>query len=228
MAGKAGRTRPGGECMAAGGAADAGRRYLTPRRSETSRRLPSALLEPHRGSHDHVVEPPVELADARARRVDPLGGNRSVRRDDERFPAQGFSVFTQPNRRPGRPVEVFEVRDDPVADVQRLLPIDGGRTLVHEVGRALGDYSEEDEAHYRDHYRTVDGGVPSYEDARVGYVLGTVAGRHPGYRDSEFEDIEADLRNGFRTRHPEWDYDYDQVRPYIREGYTRGRTLSLK
>ena len=59
-------------------------------------------------------------------------------------------------------------------------------------------------------------------------LLGTVAGRHPGYRDSEFEDIEADLRHGFHTRHPEWEYSYEEMRPYIREGYTRGRTLSLK
>lgn len=104
----------------------------------------------------------------------------------------------------------------------------GGWWAGEKVGRALESHSEEDDAHYRKHYRTVDGDVPNYEDARVGYVLGSVAGRHPGYRDSAFEDVEADLRHGFNTRHSEWDYEYDQMRPYIREGYTRGRTLSLK
>lgn len=104
----------------------------------------------------------------------------------------------------------------------------GGWWAGEKAGRALESYSAEDDAHYRKHYDTVEGGVPTYEDARPGYALGTVAGRHPGYRDSSFEDVEADLRQGFKTRNPDWDVTYDEVRPYIREGYRRGRTLTLK
>ena len=101
----------------------------------------------------------------------------------------------------------------------------GGWWAGEKAGRAVEGWNEGDDAYYRKHYESSDGTLPSYEDARVGYVLGSVAGQHPGYRDSEFEDVEADLRHGFNTRHDEWDYTYDDVRPYIREGYNRSRTV---
>lgn len=101
----------------------------------------------------------------------------------------------------------------------------GGWWAGEKAGRALENWSEEDDKYYRKHYEGTEGSVSSYEDARVGYALGSVAGRHPGYRDSSFEDVEADLRHGFKTRHPEWDYSYDEMRPYIREGYNRDRNL---
>lgn len=101
----------------------------------------------------------------------------------------------------------------------------GGWWAGEKAGRAVENWSEEDDTHYRAHHETVEGGVPRYEDARVGYMLGSAAARHPGYGDLGYEDIEADLRHGFMTRDDDWEYSYEEMRPYIREGYTRSRTL---
>lgn len=99
----------------------------------------------------------------------------------------------------------------------------GGWWAGEKVAEAVEDMSEDDEKHFRQHYESTDRGVPEYEDARAGYVVGSTAARHPGYGDSEFEDIEADLRNGFLTRDEDWDYSYDEMRPYIHEGYSHSR-----
>lgn len=101
----------------------------------------------------------------------------------------------------------------------------GGWWAGDRVAEVVEKMKAENEAHFREHYESSDAGVPRYEDARVGYLLGSAAGRHPGYSDRSFEDIEADLREGFAVRDEDWSYSYDEMRPYIREGYTRGRTL---
>jgi len=98
----------------------------------------------------------------------------------------------------------------------------GGWWAGEKAGRALESWSDEDDAYFRKHYESGDRSLEKYEDARVGYAIGSVAGRHPGYGDSSFEDIEADLRHGFVARDTDW--DYDELRPYIREGYTRSRS----
>lgn len=102
----------------------------------------------------------------------------------------------------------------------------GGWWAGEKAGRAVAGWTDEDDRVYRRHYDKVDDdAVTDYEHARVGYALGHTAAKHPGYGDSRFEDVEADLRHGFVTRDTEWDYTYDELRPYIREGYTRSRTL---
>lgn len=89
------------------------------------------------------------------------------------------------------------------------------------------DLSAEDEARCRTQFDLAHDAVLTYEDARVAYLVGSVAGRHPGYRDLAFEDIESDLRHGFIVRNEDRNYTYEQMRPYIREGFTRARmTLS--
>lgn len=101
----------------------------------------------------------------------------------------------------------------------------GGWWAGRKAARIVEEWSEDDEAHYRRHHAALQGGkVPKYEDARIGYIIGAVAARNPGYADLMFEDIEADLRRGFVTEEYDWDYAYDDLRPHIREGYRHVRS----
>ena len=59
----------------------------------------------------------------------------------------------------------------------------------------------------------------TYERARTGYALGYVASRNPQYRGRGFDEVEADLRQGFGDPHAA---DYDALREFTRYGYTRG------
>lgn len=100
----------------------------------------------------------------------------------------------------------------------------GGWWAGDRVAKVVEEMKAEDESRFREHYEASETGVPRYEDARVGYLVGFAASRHPAYRDRDFEDIEADLQHGFAVRDDDWEYSYDEMRPYIREGYIRNRT----
>lgn len=101
----------------------------------------------------------------------------------------------------------------------------GGWWAGEKAGRAIDGMTDKDETYYRDHYKSNDGTVHEWDDARVGYAVGHAAGQNPGYSDREFDAVENDLRRGFDADDYDWDYEYDEMRPYIREGYKRGRTL---
>lgn len=94
----------------------------------------------------------------------------------------------------------------------------GGWWAGEKVGRAAEDWGEEDERHYREHFRSTGLEGRTYEDASVGYGVGHIAGRNPEYGTRPFEEVETDLREGW----PEDErYEYDALRPYVREGYRR-------
>lgn len=95
----------------------------------------------------------------------------------------------------------------------------GGWWAGEKAGRAVEDMGEHD-PEYRKHYET--SGTErdrnlTYEDARVGYTVGHMAGRNPDYRGRKFEDVETDLRSGWRGTN----YEYDTMRPFVRHGYER-------
>jgi hypothetical protein len=92
----------------------------------------------------------------------------------------------------------------------------GGWWAGEKAGRALEDASKHDD-HYRSHYRTVGRDDIDYDTARIGYGIGHVAGRNPDYRTRSFDDVETDLRKGWRDQ----DRDYESLRPFVREGYDR-------
>ena len=101
----------------------------------------------------------------------------------------------------------------------------GGWWSGRAISEAATRFTHSDDDYYRSHYE----GAPSrladrkYEDVRPAYQLGHIASHNPDYADREWEAVEADLRHGWsddlRARHGEW----DAVRPYAREGYTRSR-----
>jgi hypothetical protein len=83
------------------------------------------------------------------------------------------------------------------------------------------EWPETEEQACRAHFVTVVG-IPAettFERARTGYSLGYLAGRNPEYRGRSFDDIEADLRQGFTGEHAD---EYDALREFARYGYGRG------
>ena len=96
----------------------------------------------------------------------------------------------------------------------------GGWWAGEKAGRAVEDMGQHED-YYRDDYRRLGRDDIEYDDARIGYGVGHVAGRNPDYRGRSFDDVETDLRRGWTYR----DRDYDSMRPFIRTGYERSSTL---
>ena len=94
------------------------------------------------------------------------------------------------------------------------------------ISEAARHVTEDDESYYRAHYEG-SGRRPadrSYDDVRPAYQLGHLAGRNPEYEGRSFEEVETDLQRGWTSdvsaRHGDW----QQVRPYARDAYERGRS----
>ena len=91
----------------------------------------------------------------------------------------------------------------------------GGWWAGEKAGRAIEDMDEH-EPYYRDRFESAsDKRDVTYDDARIGYGVGHIAGRNPDYRGRSFDEVEADVRRGWKHDR----YQYDTMRPYIREGY---------
>jgi hypothetical protein len=92
----------------------------------------------------------------------------------------------------------------------------GGWWAGEKAGRAAEDMEKHD-AFYRAHHAKQRDPRLEYEDARVGYAVGHVAGHNPDYHGRTFDQIEGDLRRGWS--HDE--HDFETMRPYVRMGYAR-------
>lgn len=92
----------------------------------------------------------------------------------------------------------------------------GGWWAGEKVGRAAEDFGDH-EPYYREHYNANTAPGVEWDDARMGYGLGHVAGRNPSYRGRSYDEVEADLRKGWKHK----DRDFDTMRPYVRQGYDR-------
>ena len=96
----------------------------------------------------------------------------------------------------------------------------GGWWAGEKAGRALEDMGDH-EPEYKKHYETNRTDATrnlSYDDARVGYSVGHMAGRNPDYKGRSFDEVETDLRTGWRD---DGRHDYDSLRPFVRHGYER-------
>ena len=92
----------------------------------------------------------------------------------------------------------------------------GGWWAGEKVGRAAEDFGDH-EPYYREHYNANKVGDTDWDAARAGYGLGHVAGRNPSYRGRSYDEVETDLRRGWKDR----DRDFDSMRPYVRTGFER-------
>jgi hypothetical protein len=95
----------------------------------------------------------------------------------------------------------------------------GGWWAGEKAGRSLEDMPQHEE-HYRTHYRDLGRNDVAYDDARLGYGVGHVAGRNPDYRGRSFDEVEKDLRAGWRST----DRDFDTMKPFVRTGFERTST----
>lgn len=101
----------------------------------------------------------------------------------------------------------------------------GGWWAGRSVAEAASRLTSDDDLYYESHYTTspVRFADRGYADVRPAYHLGQIAGDNPDYAGREFEEIERDLQKGWsdeaKSRHGEW----ESVRAFAREGYSRSR-----
>jgi hypothetical protein len=92
----------------------------------------------------------------------------------------------------------------------------GGWWAGEKAGRAIEDMGDHEDD-YRSHHRELGSRDVDYDEARIGYGVGHTAGRNPDYQGRSFDDVETDIRGG-------WRYDkreYDAMRPYVQKGFER-------
>lgn len=92
----------------------------------------------------------------------------------------------------------------------------GGWWAGEKVGRAAEDWGEHED-YYRDHWKANRREDLEFDDARVGYGVGHIAGRHPDYQGRTFETVEPEIRNNWAYER----HEYETLRPYVRHGYLR-------
>ena len=96
----------------------------------------------------------------------------------------------------------------------------GGWWAGHGVGKATDDFNDETDAHYRRLHAEQHADV-DYDSARSFYQLGSVARHNPDYAGRSFDDVEPDLRQGWRDDASDRFRSWDDVRPFVQSGYER-------
>jgi uncharacterized protein (TIGR02271 family) len=89
------------------------------------------------------------------------------------------------------------------------------------------EWNDEYDNEFRTHHTTA--GRSNYEQTRPAYQYGYAAGMTPDYRGRKFEEVETDLRSEWSRSHASSVGEWDNVRDYARDAYTRGqeRVLTL-
>lgn len=95
----------------------------------------------------------------------------------------------------------------------------GGWWAGDRVLEALASWSPEDDRAYREDFRRSDGSAHHYEEARIGYVLGHIAGHNPTCWSKPFEEIDRMLAEGSKGA----GIDHERLRPYMKAGFERAR-----
>jgi len=95
----------------------------------------------------------------------------------------------------------------------------GGWWAGNQVLDALASWTAEDDRAYREDFLESDGRAHHYEEARIGYVLGHIAGHNPTFWSKPFEEIDRILLDGSRGA----GIDHERLRPYMKTGFVRAR-----
>jgi hypothetical protein len=95
----------------------------------------------------------------------------------------------------------------------------GGWWAGHGVGKATDDFDDETDEHYRRLHAQHHGDGSDYDEARSFYHLGRIARSNPDYRGRGFQDVEGDLRRGWRSDATDRFTSWDEVREFVRSGY---------
>lgn len=99
----------------------------------------------------------------------------------------------------------------------------GGWWTGRAIAEAAENLSSEDDEVFREHYESSPERLAdrSYDDVRAAYYLGHIASQNPNFLAREFEEIEPELARGWRgCANPPC--DWEQARPFAREGFRRG------
>lgn len=96
----------------------------------------------------------------------------------------------------------------------------GGWWAGEKAGRAVEDATSHDDDYRRD-FEAQPNRTMEYDDARIGYGIGHVAGANPSYRGSSFDAVETDIRRGWKHDR----YRYDDMRPYVQRGFERSSRI---
>jgi len=99
----------------------------------------------------------------------------------------------------------------------------GGWWAGRAVAEAAASLTREDDDHFRQHYlaqrnRHAD---RAFDDVRGAYYLGQIASHNPNFRARQFEEVEAELEEGW-TAAGDKVGSWKSVRPYAEEGFSRG------
>jgi hypothetical protein len=99
----------------------------------------------------------------------------------------------------------------------------GGWWTGRAVAEAASSLTHEDDDHFRAHYlaqpnRHAD---RAFDDVRGAYYLGQIASHNPNFRARQFEEVEAELEEGWATS-GEKVGSWVSVRTYAEEGFARG------
>jgi hypothetical protein len=92
----------------------------------------------------------------------------------------------------------------------------GGWWAGEKAGRAVEDMDDHD-TYYKSHWEKNKSPGMEWDHARVGYGVGHIAGRNPGYVGLTYDQVEEDIKSGWNWK----DRDYNTMRPYVRAGYER-------
>lgn len=92
------------------------------------------------------------------------------------------------------------------------------------VSEAAAYYTDTHDADYRSHYESTPGRPAdrSYDDVRPAYQLGHLAAHNPDYANKRFEEVEGDLKRGWSASASKAHGEWDRVRGYAHEAYSRG------
>ena len=91
----------------------------------------------------------------------------------------------------------------------------GGWWAGKGVSDAAGDFDDETDEHYRRLHEEQETDRP-FDDVKHYYRFGALARRNPDYEGRRFEDVEPELRRGWRDdSHHGW----EDVRHFVHRGY---------
>ena len=101
----------------------------------------------------------------------------------------------------------------------------GGWWTGRAAADAASNIDDTDEAHYRQRFASGSGATSgrSYDTSRPAFQLGHAAGMNPEYEGRSFEEVEPHLRAGWTGDVAAQSGDWNDVRDYARDAYSRGQ-----
>jgi hypothetical protein len=95
----------------------------------------------------------------------------------------------------------------------------GGWWAGRGLARATDDFSDETDEHYRRLHEARYADRASFDDARGFYNFGRLARRNPDYEGRSFDEVEPEIRRGWRDEGAGPFRSWDEVRPFVSTGW---------